>query len=364
MSQMLTSSSENSENMLRDVQQRLRTQSTVAQADTSARTQESERASQDLTRIIGNTEMILQGIQNLSLRTLNNTRPGSGVYGSSAVETRHTEPAGIHLRSVHGSDTRLDSLYHSIAHDISTKPPMGNSGRCTCRTVFKARYWHPFSIFRFSRTSRTQHYSFCPEYAMSEQSFELTTHLVPPPWLLSYTISLGFQVNNWHTMKPFSICPIVVGTNRLVDRQNSPAFRALQTAQGKWGREMAHLISIETFHSTLEELFDQQEASALDVDRGGRSLLYVSIPKTISIHDRLTLPRRSLIGTAVYNILLLSSWATHICSWSNSCWTRELIQICSASTVKEPYLISVHGNYTLMASFSPRGLSNRANQRY
>lgn len=232
---------------MRDVQQ-LKAQSGVILAGTGAGIQKSN-------------------LQNLSLE------PGEA--GTNVVVPGSSQRFGN--QGVYASLTRR--CYRDFESDMHT----GSSARCTCRAVCRAHLWRPLSIIHFSRTSRIQHFSFCPEYTNSERSFEFTTHLVPPAWLLSHTINLGFQVKNWRTMKPFSISPIVIGTSRLVDPEASPAFRAIRDAEKEVRTTMQHQICIPRLQNTLQELFDQQKASALDIDCNGHTLLNVS-NHTLIIH--------------------------------------------------------------------------------
>jgi hypothetical protein len=100
--------------------------------------------------------------------------------------------------------------------------------------------------------------------------------LVPPSWLLFHTINIGTCVRNWSTLNPFSVNPIVIGTSRLVDPKTSPAFRAVAvTIEELWEGEH-YRISIPRLQNTLQDLFDAEEALALDVDNDGNTVLNVS----------------------------------------------------------------------------------------
>ena len=107
--------------------------------------------------------------------------------------------------------------------------------------------------------------------------------IVPPSWLLYRTIDFGTQVRNWSTMNQFSITPIVIGTSRLVDSQTSPAFCAIEDIRKEImelrqaGRYFGQQHMPTQLHYTLRRLFDNAEASVLDVDSDGRTVLNVSI---------------------------------------------------------------------------------------
>jgi hypothetical protein len=212
--------------------------------------------------ILSNTEQILQAIEKLGSSS---DRASLGTRGGFVVSRM----------SVGASDTRLQRSATDCAR---------RSQRCKCRTVGTARRWQPLSILRFTRTFRAQHFSYCPEYRVSEQSLEVTMQLVPPIWLFSSTVNLGTHIRNWSTMKPFSISPIVVGTSRLVDPKTSPAFRAIANTIEELWEGGQHHISIPRLQNTLQDLFDNDEASALDIDNDGNTVLNVSyafLPKHV-----------------------------------------------------------------------------------
>jgi hypothetical protein len=120
-----------------------------------------------------------------------------------------------------------------------------------------------------------QHFPYCPDFRSSEQSLDVTMQLVPPSWLFSRTINFSTQVRNWSIKRNFSISPIVIGTSMLVGR-TSPAFRAISDFQEEMIFTRFSPINISPLQDTLQRLFNRQEASALDTDRDGRTILNVS----------------------------------------------------------------------------------------
>ncbi|CAN9134159.1 unnamed protein product [Alternaria alternata] len=104
-------------------------------------------------------------------------------------------------------------------------------------------------------------------------SLEITMQLVPLSWLLSHTINVGTRVRNWSTVNPFSICPVVVGTSRLVDSKTSPAFRAIVNTIKELSQGEQHHVSIPRLQNTLQDLFDEKEASVLDINNDGTTIL-------------------------------------------------------------------------------------------
>ena len=225
--------------------------SLLTDRDMNTTAQESSR--QTTAMILSNTEQILQAIEKL----------GSD---SDRVSLDEKESFVIRKPSVDPSDTRVQR---------SGKNYTGRSRKCRCRTIGTARRWQPLSILRFTRTFRTQHFSYCPDYHISEQSLEITMQLVPPSWLLPYAINVGTHVRNWSTVNPFSICPIVVGTSRLVDSKTSPAFLAIAITLDELWENGQHHVSIPRLQHTLQNLFNDRKASVLDTDSNGDTILSV-----------------------------------------------------------------------------------------
>jgi hypothetical protein len=249
----VSATSGKAERILQDLQY-LKSQSMSLLIDRNVDTTAQESSRQMTAIILSNTEQILEAIEKLgsdSDRAILGTR----------------DDFVVSQLSVDASGTRLQR---------SATDCIRRSQRCRCRTVGTARRWQPLSILRFTRTFRAQHFSYCPEYRVSEQSLEVTMQLVPPIWLFSNTVNLGTRIRNWSTMKPFSISPIVVGTSRLVDPKTSPVFRAItETIEELWENGQHH-ISIPRLQNTLQDLFDNNEASVLDIDDDGNTVLNVS----------------------------------------------------------------------------------------
>lgn len=297
--------------MRRDVQD-LTTQSAVILANVHAKSPISSLEDSTATQILLNTNMILRNLQHLSL--------GSG----------DTESNGrLHLIPPQTSEhsQRFKDFEHSYV-EFTNHPPDISVG-CTCHTINKAYRWQALSNLYFTRTFRSQHFSFCPRYQNSEQSLEFKVHMVPPSWLLSCTINLGIQVKNWWTFKPLSISPIVIGTSRVVDSRTSPGFRAIMDAKRAVYCTGQHHIYIPKLQHTLRDLFDQQKASSLDIDSNGRTLLNVRVRFLSSKYRHTDFYTRNFFGfmqtslTRVYQ----KDQVMNMYLWSNSCWIGELIQI-------------------------------------
>jgi len=244
--------SEKTERIIQDLQH-LKSQSISLLTDRDVNTTAQQSTRQTTAMILSNTEQILQAIEKL----------GSD---SDRVSLDKRESFVIGKTSVDSSDTQVQR---------SARNCTGRSRKCRCRTVGTARRWQPLSILQFTRTFRTQHFSYCPDYHISEQSLEITMQLVPPSWLLPYAINVGTHIRNWSTINPFSICPIVIGTSRLVDSKTSPAFRAIASTLDELWENGQHHISIPRLQNTLRNLFNDGEASVLDTDSNGDTILNV-----------------------------------------------------------------------------------------
>ncbi|CAN9101984.1 unnamed protein product [Alternaria alternata] len=261
----VSATSEKAERIIQDLQY-LKSQSMSLLTDRAVDITAQELSRQTTAMILSNTEQILQAIEKL----------GSD---SDRVSLDKGESFVIRKLSVDSSDTRVQRSARSYT---------GRSRKCRCRTVGTARRWQPLSILQFTRTFRTQHFSYCPDYHISEQSLEITMQLVPPSWLLPYAINIGTHVRNWSTVNPLSICPIVVGTSRLVDSKTSPAFRAIASTLDELWEHGQHHVSIPRLQNTLQTLFNDREASVLDTDSNGDTILnnitriFVGFPSIIS----------------------------------------------------------------------------------
>ncbi len=76
-----------------------------------------------------------------------------------------------------------------------------------------------------------------------------------------------------------SISPIMIGTKRIVDRNRSPAFQAVENIESRlWASNFrASTSCIPDLESVLTLLFSDRKASPLDEDDSGNNLLFVSL---------------------------------------------------------------------------------------
>ena len=74
------------------------------------------------------------------------------------------------------------------------------------------------------------------------------------------------------------MAPIIVGTDRLVDPDTSLAFRAIRNTRDELEETDFNRssICIQKLNNALEDFFESQKQSPLDIDQDGYTLLYVS----------------------------------------------------------------------------------------
>jgi hypothetical protein len=192
-----------------------------------------------------------------------------------------------------GSLVEITNLHTRLTQESELQLVDAPARSCTCRAVRSTRSWNLTSMVRLIQTSRTMHFSWCAAYGDSEMELTNSIQFTPPAWLLSRTVDVGMQVKNLWSTRPMSIIPIIIGTNRLIDPATSPAFRAIKIADDKLpivGKsKRAIMMELER---TLRDLFAQGQASVLDTDRNGRTLLTVGavylIPEDRNTTDTMT----------------------------------------------------------------------------
>lgn len=151
------------------------------------------------------------------------------------------------------------------------------SPRCTCRAYTKTTQWQLLPFLQIRRIFRSSHYSFCQFYTPSKKTKELSVWLLPPKRLLAHMISVSLQTS-WGAGGS-SISPIMIGTKRIVDRNRSPAFQAVENIESRlWASNFrASTSCIPDLESVLTLLFSDRKASPLDEDDSGNTLLFVSL---------------------------------------------------------------------------------------
>jgi hypothetical protein len=135
-------------------------------------------------------------------------------------------------------------------------------------------------MLHFQRVFRKLHYSSCPRYENSEESLALMMKIVPPAWLLAHTIQISVVLKNWSNSRGFSMLPVVIGTSRLVDAENSPGFQIMQRYENilyedQFEDSKQFVVSLE---EALKVVLDAGQSSVFDEDRNGNTLLYVRGP--------------------------------------------------------------------------------------
>jgi hypothetical protein len=176
-----------------------------------------------------------------------------------------------------GTQPSRSSIYNDRSPGAATsKDNFRPLNACTCRDINQATNIEPFSFLHFRKVFRRQHYRQCPKSKTSETSLEFLMKIIPPTWLLSHTVHLGFSFQSCNLQRSWKISPLVVGTARLVDSSKSPAFRAIKETwpliYSETGLQPAHISALER---TLKDMFECHQASVFDEDGNGNTLLYV-----------------------------------------------------------------------------------------
>lgn len=181
------------------------------------------------------------------------------------------------LHSSNHEEHAVETIKSIYKHDSKPRPISKTS--CTCRAISQTDQMAPLSLLHFRKVFKRHHYRHCPKSKFSENSLEFMMRIIPPSWLLLHTINLSIVCRNWSTHGGFSISPLVIGTNRLVDRTKSPTFLTVQRTWEKleFSGFENDLTVIDALKTTLRELFMSQQASPLDEDCLGNTLLWVSL---------------------------------------------------------------------------------------
>lgn len=163
---------------------------------------------------------------------------------------------------------------------------MPSSTACACRWFSRTDQYEPLSILHFRKVFRRRHFASCPRSKTSEDSLEYMMSIVPPKWLLSHTIRIGFSLRMRAVNNSFSIAPIVFGVSRVIDRRTSPAFQLLENFESdhlRYSSARRDFYSItvpgpETvvmLEGSLRDLFNGGLSSPADEDTTGNTVLYV-----------------------------------------------------------------------------------------
>ncbi|KAI0384186.1 hypothetical protein F5Y04DRAFT_293520 [Hypomontagnella monticulosa] len=234
-------------------------------------------------------EKILDAIEqtNIEIRRLCDERRGQGLSGNQEL-LHHNRFLQDTIRRTaieysQGLDSNSDPIpatYYALnqIHRSPNQKVIRNRERrntCQCRSFGQSEQWEPLSILHFKRVFIRHHHQHCPRSQNSGQSLEIMMNIIPPSWLLRYTISLSMAVHNWRAGQGFKISPIVVGVQRTVSRDWSSSFRAIEDTRRRLGSNFNNSpLYINDLISTLKDLFNTQQASALDVDFKGVTLLH------------------------------------------------------------------------------------------
>ncbi|KAI1271889.1 hypothetical protein F5Y07DRAFT_327944 [Xylaria sp. FL0933] len=189
----------------------------------------------------------------------------------------HELSSGSQVRPVSGGDTCMLKL--NDAYYRSSVPIRGDSAQthtaCTCSQINRATTCEPLAFLQFKRVFRKHHYRRCPKSKNAEISIEFLMKVIPPAWLLRHTFNFGFSLHYWRLGGGWKISPFIIGTSRLVDSKASPAFRAIQPAIEFASRgELTAPSQLQAIVITLKDMFACGQASVLDEDQDGHTILY------------------------------------------------------------------------------------------
>lgn len=205
---------------------------------------------------------------------------------SRALACDRQKPAELGENGVRSIFETLREVHSEPATSGGGFPGLPPSTACACRWFSRTDEYEPLSILHFRKVFRRRHFASCPRSKTSEDSIEYMMKIVPPKWLLSHTIYLGFSMRMRAVDRAFSIAPIVLGASRVVDRRTSPAFQLLEKFESNYlhyfptvpGSVTAFPTgpgSVTALESSLRDLFDGGLSSPADEDATGNTILYV-----------------------------------------------------------------------------------------
>lgn len=231
-------------------------------------------------------------LQLAQFNTLLATNPGLADTISRAVACDQRKPAELGENGVRSICETLRQVHSEPATDGRGFSEVSSSTGCNCRSFSRTEQYEPLSILHFRKVFRRRHFSTCPRYKTSEDSLECVMRIVPPKWLLSHTIHLGFCMRMRAVSHAFSIAPIILGASRIIDKSVSPAFQLLENFESNLRHDdtsdrpsaFTHPGPgiVTTLENTLRDLFDSGLSSPADEDATGDTILYVRPVYSIS----------------------------------------------------------------------------------
>ncbi|KAI1349778.1 hypothetical protein F5Y01DRAFT_316451 [Xylaria sp. FL0043] len=185
--------------------------------------------------------------------------------------------SGSPVQSVSGRGNcmlKLDDTYYRSSRSIRGERALSPTG-CTCIQINRATTCEPLAFLQFKKIFRKHHYRRCPKSTNAEISMEFLMKVIPPTRLLRHTFNFGLSLHYWRLSGGWKNSPFIFGTSRLVDSKASSAFRAIQPAIEFASRgELIAPSQIWTLVITLKDVFACGQASVLDEDQDGHTILY------------------------------------------------------------------------------------------
>lgn len=166
---------------------------------------------------------------------------------------------------------------HHVSEDAYATSKVRRYNVCTCRETVQTAGNESISFLHFIKIFRQYHYRGCPKSTSSVASLEYLVKIVPPNWLLSHTLSLGFFIQFWNSKSSWKIPPFIFGGSRRIDRSRAPAFRAIQQLRKTFYLDYTKQPTpVKELERTLKDLFHSHQASVYDEDHLGNTLFFVS----------------------------------------------------------------------------------------
>jgi len=182
----------------------------------------------------------------------------------------------IHENSLHTHSSQTQKVH---SHDLETHKEMTSSLRriCTCKKTNRITILATTSILHSRKVVKRQHHRRCPKSNTSMTELEFLMKIIPPIWLLSHVIYLGFSICYWNSKSSWKISPFIVGAVRLVDSSQSPAFRGFKHLKSlRLSKVGIQPVQIRNLERSIKDMLRCRVASVFDEDRYGNTLLYVS----------------------------------------------------------------------------------------
>ncbi|KAL1869622.1 hypothetical protein Daus18300_005476 [Diaporthe australafricana] len=207
---------------------------------------------------------------------------------SRAIAHDRQKPAELGENGVRGICETLREIHQEPAPGTYGVRSVSSDPECACRSFSRTDQYEPLSTLHFRKVFRRRHFASCPRSKISEDSLEYMMRVIPPKWLLSHTIRVGFSMRITAAKHSFSMAPMVFGVSRVVDKRTSPAFRLLENfKRDLYDRNSRCPGLVTNVESSLRDLVHGGLSSPMDEDEAGNTILYIvlSLYRTFGTRD-------------------------------------------------------------------------------